>query len=96
MKERKDMEREKRFKLIAAREAKGISQGQLADMLYIGQSGMSRIESGKNGITEKQAKILTEKLGIGADDLNELSLTGEFKSKTSAMKKELREIKERK
>lgn len=48
-----------------ARNAKGMSQGQLADLCGIDQPMISRIESGNENVSEKKIKFVCDVLGIG-------------------------------
>jgi len=84
------MDKSKRFKLIEARQRKGLTQKDLAGYLYVSQAGMSKIENGMQNITHKQQIVLRELLGIDVSTLNEISAEGEFKSEINEMRERKR------
>lgn len=51
-----------RFKL--ARQSLNLTQQELGDILGISKSAVSKIESGKSAITERNVRVLSEKLDI--------------------------------
>jgi transcriptional regulator with XRE-family HTH domain len=58
-----------RSKLIAARRAKGLTQEQLAERVDIGQSAISRFETGVLEPSGTQARRLMKALGCSLDDV---------------------------
>lgn len=58
-----------RSRLIAARNTKGLTQKQLADRVDIGQSKISRIETGTLEPSAKQARRLMRELDCSLDDV---------------------------
>lgn len=51
-------------KLKKLRKKLGMRQEEMANMLYIKQNAYSNIENGKTSLTDKNAQILSDKLGI--------------------------------
>lgn len=51
-------------KLKKLRKKLGLRQEEMANMLYIKQNAYSNIENGKTSLTDKNAQILSDKLGI--------------------------------
>lgn len=55
--------------LVAAREAKGLSQRQLAEQLEVPQSTLSKIEAGERRIDMVEYIIIAQALGAGPNDI---------------------------
>ena len=51
------------------REAKGISQSQMADLLHMSQSNYSKIENNRVSLTAEMAKKIVNTLGIRLEDI---------------------------
>ena len=57
------------IEIVALRERQGISQGELADVLGLNQSAVSRIESGERGLAVAELAGIAERLGVSVDAL---------------------------
>lgn len=54
-------------KLLQIRKYYGLTQTQLADLLSVGQNTISQIENGKISLTDKNKRILVERLHVNLD-----------------------------
>lgn len=57
------------MRLKQIRKAKGLSQADLADMIGVNQSTISKMENGEHGCTIEKFQAYAAALGVGLSDL---------------------------
>lgn len=55
--------------IVALRERQGVSQSDLADVLGLDQSAVSRIERGERGLAVAELAGIAERLGVSVDSI---------------------------
>lgn len=64
-----DIQREVGNRIKALRQAKGVTQDQLAELAGLNRAHLYRLENGKQSMTLRTLKIIADTLGVRVRDL---------------------------